>query len=87
MDSVSGTMPRPSEAKGGAQDDPKIQQQIAALNAAILHPLTIAPATAAGGQIVTEKIKFGRKEERTLRVSIEYNGESHEFNFPAPPAK
>lgn len=75
---------RPDQAKS---DDPKLQQQITDLKAAILQPLTIAPASAAGGQIVTQKIKFGRKEERALRVVVELNGEQHEFNFPAPPTR
>ena len=42
----------------------------AALSAAILQPVSVAPASAAGGQIVTQKIKFGRKEERSLRVVV-----------------
>jgi hypothetical protein len=75
---------RPDQAKS---DDPKLQQQITDLKAAILQPLTIAPASAAGGQIVTQKIKFGRKEEHALRVVVELNGEQHEFNFPAPPTR
>ena len=88
MGGIEATPSRPREdAKRHQDDDPKVQQQIDALNAAILHSLTIAPATAAGGQIVTEKMKFGRKEERALRVTVDYNGETHEFNFAAPPAK
>lgn len=65
--------------------DPKVQQQIASLNAAILHDVTIAPAAVAGGQLVTEKLKFGRKEVHELRLVVEFNGERHEFNFAAPP--
>jgi hypothetical protein len=66
------------------EDDPKVQQQIAALSAAILQPSTISAAAAVGGQIVTQKIKFGRKEERALRVTVELNGEQHVFEFAAP---
>jgi hypothetical protein len=75
--------PRP-EAAGN--DAPKVQQQIADLESAILKVQTIAPSAAAGGQIVTRKINFGRKEEHALRVLIDFNGEQHEFNFAAPPA-
>jgi hypothetical protein len=78
---VSTHAPR---AKPVKEDDPKLQQQVAALTAAILQPVSVAPASAAGGQIVTQKIKFGRKEERSLRVVVSFNGEQHEFSFAAP---
>jgi hypothetical protein len=68
-------------------DDAKVQQQIADLRAAILQPLTVAPASAAGGEVVTQTIKFGRKEARALRVVVDFNGEQHEFNFTAPPTR
>jgi hypothetical protein len=70
-----------------AKDDPKLQAQIASLNAAVLHDLTIAPAAAAGGQIVTEKLKFARKEAHDLRLVVNFNGEQHEFDFAAPPSR
>jgi hypothetical protein len=73
-------------SRKSVKDDPKLQEQIANLNAAILHDLTVAPAAVAGGQIVTEKLKFGRKEAHDLRVVVEFNGEQHEFDFTAPPA-
>jgi hypothetical protein len=66
-------------------DDKQLQQD--ALNAAILHTQAIAAASAAGGQIVTEKIRFGRKDEHALRVVVDFNGEQHQFDFAAPPAK
>ena len=78
---------RSSANSQGAVDDPAIQSQVDAFKAAILQTVTIAPSSAEGGQIVTEKIKFSRKEERALRVVIDFNGEQHEFNFVAPPAK
>ncbi len=78
---VSTHGPRANPVKA---DDPKLQQQIAALTAAILQPVSVAPASAAGGQVVTQKIRFGRKEERALRVVVEFNGEQHEFSFSAP---
>jgi len=53
----------------------------------ILHDLTIAPATVAGGQIVTEKLKFARKEAHDLHVVVDFNGERHEFDFAAPPPR
>jgi hypothetical protein len=70
-----------------AQEDPQLQQQIAGLNAAILHDVTIAPAAVAGGQIVTEKLKFARKEAHDLHLVVDFNGEQHEFDFAAPPAR
>jgi hypothetical protein len=66
------------------KDDPKVQERIANLNAAILHDLTIAPAAVAGGQVVTEKLKFARKEAHDLRLVVGFNGEQHEFEFAAP---
>ncbi|MDB6088615.1 MAG: hypothetical protein JWN85_1399 [Gammaproteobacteria bacterium] len=68
-------------------DDKQLQQRIDALNAAILHAQSITAASAAGGQIVTEKIKFGRKDEHALRVVVDFNGEQHEFDFAAPPSR
>lgn len=79
--SVSTRDTRPDPAK---REDPKVQQQIAALSAAILQPSPVAPATAVGGQVVTQKIQFGRKDQRALRVVVEFNGEQHEFEFAAP---
>jgi hypothetical protein len=79
--SMSSRARRPDAAKG---DDSKMQQQIAALSAAILQPSPVAPSAAVGGQVVTQKIKFGRKEARALRVTVELNGEQHVFEFAAP---
>ena len=67
-------------------DDQKVQQQVADLQAALLKPVTIEPSEAAGGQVVTQKIKFARKEARALRVQVDFNGDQHEFNFAAPAA-
>jgi len=69
------------------KDDPSVQEQIANLSAAILHDLTIAPAAVAGGQVVTEKLKFARKEAHDLRLVVGFNGEQHEFEFAAPPSR
>jgi hypothetical protein len=76
---------RATDGATRADSDPQVQQQIASLKAAILQPLLIEPSTAAGGQIVTEKLKFSRKQPRTLRMVVEFNGEQHEFSFDAPP--
>lgn len=72
-------------SRKSVKDDPKLQEQIANLNAAILHDLTIAPAAVAGGQIVTEKLKFARKQAHDLHVVVDFNDERHEFDFAAPP--
>jgi hypothetical protein len=60
------------------------QAQIASLRAAILQRQIIARGAASGGQVVTDKLKFARKETRTLRVVVDFNDERHEFNFEAP---
>lgn len=72
---------------GNSADDPAVQQQVDALKAGILQTATVDPGKATGGQLVTEKIRFSRKEERALRVVVDFNGEHHEFSFEAPPAK
>ena len=82
--SYSTRTKRPDSSKA---DDPKVQQQIATLSAAILQPSPVAPSATVGGQVVTQKIKFGRKEERALRVVVELNGEQHAFEFAAPGEK
>ena len=82
--SYSTRTKRPDSSKA---DDPKVQQQIATLSAAILQPSPVAPSATVGGQVVTQKIKFGRKEERALRVVVELNGEQHVFEFAAPGEK
>ena len=65
-------------------DNPQLQADIANLKAAILHPLTIAPSRAEGGQIVTEKPRFARKDERSLHVVVMFNGDEHAFDFALP---
>lgn len=67
-----------------AKEDPAVEQYVAALQAALLRSQTVASGGSAGGQVVTEKLKFRRKDDRTLRVVVDFNGEHHEFNLPAP---
>jgi hypothetical protein len=67
-----------------AKEDPAVEQQVAALQAAILRSQTIAAGGSAGGQVVTEKLKFRRKDDRTLRIVVNFNGEQHEFSLPTP---
>lgn len=59
-------------------------QQIAALNQAILKDTTLAPGQVAAGQLVSEKLQFGKKEERTLHVRVRVAGEEHPFTIAAP---
>jgi len=85
--SMNGIDVNQARSQRSGKVDPKVQQQVDALNAAILHNLTIAPAAVSGGQVVTEKLKFARKEAHDLHLVVEFNGEQHEFNFPSPPAR
>lgn len=64
--------------------DAATQQQIASLKAGILQSLIIPSAQAAGGQVVSEPLKLARKESRELRVTVDFNGEQHEFHVLAP---
>jgi hypothetical protein len=68
----------------GGVEDKGLQQQIASLEAAVLQPVTIAPGAAAGGQVVTEKLKLKRKDDRTILVAVDLNGEHHELEVMAP---
>jgi hypothetical protein len=86
---VGGVVSPHTDTGGGSarkseKTDPAVEQQVAALQAAILHPITIPAGSAAGGQIVTEKLKFRRKDDRTLHVVVAFNGEQHEFSVPTP---
>jgi hypothetical protein len=78
-----GISPQTAAAQGGTAG-PELQQQIASLEAAVLHPLTIAPGAAGGGQVVTQKLKLKRKDDRTLLVAVDLNGEHHELKVTAP---
>jgi hypothetical protein len=64
--------------------DAQSQQQITSLKAGILQPTIIPSAGVAGGQVVTEKLRFARKETRSLRVLVDFNGEQHEFSLEVP---
>jgi len=75
---------RPATAGGGAEST-ALQEQIANLEAAVLHPVTIAPGAAAGGQVVTEKLKLKRKDDRTILIAVDLSGEHHELKVMAPP--
>jgi len=87
-DTLGRSIPERSRPEPGAvMADPAREKQVEALKAGILQTVSIAPSNAAGGQLVTEKIKFARKDGRALRVVVDFNGEQHEFNFEAPPAK
>jgi hypothetical protein len=81
---TSGVVSAHTPTKVTPHADPQLDARIANLKAAILHPMTIAPATAAGGEVVTEKLRFSRKDPRTLHVVVDFNGEQHEFEVEAP---
>jgi hypothetical protein len=66
--------------------DARLREQINALRAGLLQSTLIPSATAAGGQVVSEKLKFARKEQHALRVLVDFNGEQHEFTV-VPPAQ
>jgi hypothetical protein len=69
------------------QASPETEAQIASLRAAILQRQIIARGAASGGQVVTDKLKFARKEPRALRVVVDFNDERHEFSLEAPPSR
>lgn len=60
------------------------QAQIAALNQAILQDSVLAPGQIVVGQVVSEKLKFKKGEERTLHLRIRIAGDEHAFTIAAP---
>jgi hypothetical protein len=81
-----GVPERPS-GKSKLKSDPATEAQVEALKAGILQTLAVPAGKAVGAQVVTEKIKFPRKDPRVLHVTVTFNGDTHEFEFEAPPAK
>jgi hypothetical protein len=82
---ASAVMPSHGKKKVDESTDPKLKAALEGLRAGVLQPTAVAPHAAAGGQVVTQAFKFSRKEERKLRVAIEFAGEHHEFEFEVPP--
>ena len=60
------------------------EAQIAALKQVILQDLTLQPGQIAAGQVVTEQLKFGKEEDRTLHLRIRVGGDQHDFTIQAP---
>jgi hypothetical protein len=58
--------------------------QIAGLKLAILQDQTIAPGQIAVGQIVSQKLKFAKGEDRTIHVKVRIAGDEHGFTIAAP---
>lgn len=75
---------RSSRKAKPAISEAEAAQQIAALNQAILKDSTLAPGQVVAGQLVSEKLEFGKKEERTLHVRVRVAGEEHTFTIAAP---
>lgn len=75
---------RPSRRAKPTISEAEAAQQIALLNQAILKDTTFAPGQVAAGQVVSEKLEFGKKEERTLHVRVRLAGDEHPFTIAAP---
>jgi hypothetical protein len=60
------------------------EQQINVLKQAILQDSTLAPGQVAAGQVVSEQLKFAKREDRTLHVRVRVAGEEHGFTIMAP---
>ena len=60
------------------------QSQIAALRQAILQDTTMAPGQVVAAQVVSDKLKFAKREERILHVRIRIAGDEHAFTIAAP---
>ena len=74
---------RRSEAKPtiSAQE---AESQIAALKQVILQDSTVQPKQVAAAQVVSEKLKFKKGEDRTVHLWVRFAGDEHSFTLAAP---
>jgi hypothetical protein len=75
---------RQSQGSKPSIDRKSADAQIAMLKQAILQDTTIAPGQIAVGQIVSEKLKFKKGEDRTLHLVVHIGGDTHPFTIAAP---
>ena len=76
---------RSQTRKGKATiSEAEAQTQIAALKQAILQDSTVAPGQIAVGQVVSDKLKFAKGEERLVHVRVRIAGDEHSFTIGAP---
>jgi hypothetical protein len=60
------------------------QSQIAALRQAILQDGSVAPGQITAGQVVSERLRFKKGEDRTLHLRVRFAGDEHGFTIEAP---
>lgn len=60
------------------------ETQIAALKQAILQDSMIRPSQITVGQLVSQKLKFKKGEDRTLHLRVRIAGDEHSFTVAAP---
>lgn len=60
------------------------EQQITALNAAILRESTVAPGQVVAGQLVSQTLDFAKNSDRTLHVRVRIAGDEHSYTVAAP---
>jgi len=65
-------------------ESPIYRAKVDALKDTILTAEVIPPSKAGGGKLVTEKLRWGRKDEHVLRMRVNFSGEEHEFTFVPP---
>jgi hypothetical protein len=75
---------RPSRGSKPSIDRKTADAQIAGLKQAILQDQTIAPGQIAVGQVVSQKLKFAKGEDRTIHVKVRIAGDEHGFTIAAP---
>ena len=73
-----------SERSKPSIDRKTADAQIAGLKQAILQDQTVAPGQIAVGQVVSEKLKFKKGEDRTVHVRVRIAGDEHGFTIAAP---
>jgi hypothetical protein len=65
----------------------EINAQVVGLKAGLLQSKNVAPGQVVAGQIVTDKLRLGRKDPRVLKMTVIFNQEQHEFLLDVPAEK
>lgn len=83
-DTLGSSVSTKSRKKAEPGSEAKIKEAVDNLHLAILQKVSVEPRAAAGGQVVTQSFKFARGEPRKLKMTVDFAGEQHEFEFEVP---
>jgi hypothetical protein len=75
---------QPSPKSKPSIDRATAETQIAALKQAVLQDTTIQASQISVAQVVSQKVKFKKGEDRTLYLRVRIAGDEHSFTIAAP---